>query len=130
MLPESERINEMKKSGLLRPLIALILFLTLIVITGCSQVREDPGDSFAPRPENAKSASYQIVRLCEGKHYGKWGKPFLLKLIENYRKLYETIKAESRGSTQKISKLKFFIYRTQCYSSVLNVSKRSFVQVG
>lgn len=55
-------------------------------------MREDPTDAFAPRPENATTASYQMVRLDEGRHRGAWDRASLLAQIAHYRAQYQSIK--------------------------------------
>lgn len=73
----------------------LILLVVLLLVLGCSSVYEDPDDSFAPRPENAKSDSYQIVRLGEERTSSGIRKNYLLEMIEAYRDKYKSIKVRS-----------------------------------
>jgi hypothetical protein len=62
---------------------------------GCSTMREDPTDAFAPRPENATSTSYRMVRLDEGRHGNTWDRASLLAKIARYRKQYQSVKDRS-----------------------------------
>ncbi len=72
-----------------------LLLGVAVLITGCSSVREPPTDAFAPRPESAKSASYQIVRLSEDRYSHNLTKEDLLKCIGRYRENYRVIKKET-----------------------------------
>ena len=74
---------------------SLFLLVALMFLMGCSSVREDPDDSFAPRPENAESSSYQIVRLGEASYHGDLDKASLLHRIDLYRRKYKKIKTRS-----------------------------------
>jgi hypothetical protein len=73
----------------------LPLLAGLLVMAGCSSMRENPDGAFAPRPENATSDSYQLVRLDENRYHGGLDKASLLMFIDRYRKDYEVIKPAS-----------------------------------
>jgi hypothetical protein len=77
--------------------ITLVALLAAVLVsgTGCSSMREDPTDAFAPRPENATSASYQIVRLDEDPPNGMLNRTSLLAKISRYRSTYRTIETRS-----------------------------------
>ena len=78
----------------------MVLFMYLV---GCSSMGKKTGDSFAPRPENAKSKSIQIVRLDESRYSEGLSKLYLLEKIKRYRQDYETIKTESDFSSSYVN---------------------------
>ncbi len=58
-------------------------------------MRDAPTDAFAPRPENATSASYQLVRLDDGRQRGTWDRSSLLANLAQYRAEYQPSKSRS-----------------------------------
>lgn len=89
---------------------ATVFLLMGLFFVGCSSVREDPDDSFAPRPENAKSASYMIVRLGEEETFSGIRKHQLLDIIKNYREKYAIIKAQSDFGTGHYDDIRYREY--------------------
>ncbi|MCM8537208.1 MAG: hypothetical protein NE334_14810 [Lentisphaeraceae bacterium] len=83
--------------------INFILIALLMYFVGFSSMGKKTGDSFAPRPENAKSDSIQIVRLDESRYSEGLSKLYLLEKIKRYRQDYETIKTESDFSSNYVN---------------------------
>ncbi len=77
----------------MKKITVILYFLQILFFTaGCSSVREEPKDEFAPRPENARSQSYRLVRLNEDKYSGKLDINNLLKKIASFRQQYQKVK--------------------------------------